>query len=364
MNPIKGTIIYIFSETLVLSGFINHRFFWGVFFMNELQLVLLIFAVVVIGGLYFFSKIRQNKTQDAQTHATSGTLEDENIEKMVSSNDSKKTSNSVRDQTDPDLLQVPENQASFAFDDEFNTSTTKSDALNEPSVDLFDGDAQKIQDINSVREPNDINEPTMGEMPSEQVDSLNKQGKNHHILEVDELFTVSEMGGAGSANDPPKTNFGIPQHNAPAANQTPSKSQGEHQVFALLVLSTGSSGQEFSMDAVNHALLGVGLKFAKNQIYVTVDSQGSEIIRVANIIEPGTFPTENLASYKTPGVALILELPSSVRAPAAMHDLIMMARKISQRLKGRLYNMERQLIKESDLQAMRDAAVNYESDPL
>lgn len=61
---------------------------------------------------------------------------------------------------------------------------------------------------------------------------------------------------------------------------------------------------------------------------------------------------------------MILELPTTVKAPAAMHDLIMMARKVSQRLQGRLYNMERQLLKESDLQTMREEAVKYESEPL
>ena len=93
---------------------------------------------------------------------------------------------------------------------------------------------------------------------------------------------------------------------------------------------------------------------------------GNEIIRVANLLEPGTFPIEEPTNndYKTPGVVLILELPTTVKAPAVMHDMIMMARKISQRLNGRLYNAERHLIKESDLQQMRDTAVAYESQAL
>lgn len=100
------------------------------------------------------------------------------------------------------------------------------------------------------------------------------------------------------------------------------------------------------------------------QIFSLKDNMGNDFIRVANMLEPGTFPTEELDKYSTPGVAMILELPTSVRAPKAMHELIMMARKVSQRLNGRLYNMERQLVKESDLQSMRDAALDYESEPL
>ncbi len=307
--------------------------------MNELQIVLLAFAVIVIAVLYFFSKKRQQKpskadSTDAQQQANPNDLSAENRPHAATSN---KTDSA--DQADSSLEmeeEVPENQIKLSFGDDFEKpAASKSTDKKEQEVEPV------ISDI---------------ELEGE------KKGGKHHVLEVEELFTVGEVG--ETVDDLPKPNFGIPEDTAPAATQTPSPSQGEHQVFALLVLSTGGSGQEFDMEAVNQALLGVGLSFSNNQIYVTTDSQGKEIIRVANIMEPGTFPTENLHTYTTPGLALILELPTSLRAPAAMHDLIMIARKVSQRLNGRLYNVDRHLIKESDLQAMRDAAVEYESEPL
>ena len=319
--------------------------------MNELQLVLLVFAVVVIGVLYFFSKKRQNKSQDSEDQSVERTpSETTSRQRNANENNSLEQGpqmssagmQSPKSEPDPAIdSEVPDNQGRLLFEDEFSQS--QADAATQPEFTA---------------------ETSMETIEIEKIEIHSQRTANHHVLEVDDLYSVSEMGGAGSGDDAPRSNFGIPEDNAPAANQTPSKSQGEHQVFALLVLSTGGSGQEFAMDAVNQALLGVGLTFSKQDIYVTMDSQGSEIIRVANIMEPGTFPTENLHSHTTPGLALILELPSSVRAPAAMHDLIMMARKVSQRLNGRLYNMERHLIKESDLQAMRDAAVDYESEPL
>ncbi len=156
-----------------------------------------------------------------------------------------------------------------------------------------------------------------------------------------------------------KPSFGIPEDKIkPKAVSATGK---KPEVFVILVMS--STG-EFEMPLLNQALLGVGLKMTDQQIFSLKDNMGNDFIRVANMLEPGTFPTEELDKYSTPGVAMILELPTSVRAPKAMHELIMMARKVSQRLNGRLYNMERQLVKESDLQSMRDAALDYESEPL
>ena len=121
--------------------------------------------------------------------------------------------------------------------------------------------------------------------------------------------------------------------------------------------------EEFLMSKINHTLHGVGLVLSDSGIFVKKDSMGNEIIRVANLLEPGVFSKDDLVNSKmsSAGIVLILELPTTVKAPAVMHDMILMARKISQSLNGRLYNMDRQLTKESDLQKMRDTAVAYET---
>ncbi|WP_178862400.1 cell division protein ZipA C-terminal FtsZ-binding domain-containing protein [Thiomicrorhabdus cannonii] len=305
--------------------------------MNELQQVLLIFAIVVIGVLFFLSKKRQAKSKSNPENVAANTSQATTAARQQASRAlnglgeehpglSPQTVSRLHiDDSQPQLgeePQVPENQAKLPFDDEFQLQPTN------------------VSDNESA--------------PAD--------GPKHHVLHVEELYTLEELNAPSASSS--KVKFGIPPERQ---GESPGQSQGaktEPEIFALLVLSTGGSGQEFGMEAVNQALLGVGLSFSKNHIYVTTDSKGREIIRVANILEPGTFPTENLQNHTTPGIALILQLPTSIRAPAAMHDLIMMARKISQRLNGRLYNMERHLIKESDLQAMRDAAVEYESVPL
>ena len=189
---------------------------------------------------------------------------------------------------------------------------------------------------------------------------IQEEKPKHIVIEDPDMATIEEVG--VPIEDTP-IRFGRPEN---ASTQQAEKieravEKTEPEAFVIVVMGTGN---EFPMKSVQHALLGVGLEFSQEQqIYLKKDSMGNTIIRVANLLEPGTFPAENLEHSATPGVVLILQLPTTIKAPAAMHDLIMMARKISQRLNGRLYNAERQLLKESDLQAMRDVAIAYESTP-
>lgn len=324
--------------------------------MNELQQVLLVFAVIVIAVLYFLSKKRsqaKSKTDTSKASAdTPKTAQANGSEPSISKQHASEALNNLGDEHQP-LSPQTQSRLTMEQSDLASEETLEQPQIPEGQASLPFGDEFEIAKPESAPATSTVSEG----------DAINAQnGPKHHILEVEELLTIEEVG--MPMDKEPTVNFGIPEEEK---GTPPGMTQGEKtepQIFALLVLSTGGSAQEFTMDAVNQALLGVGLRYSPKNIYVTTDSKGNEIIRVANILEPGTFPSENLASHATPGIALILQLPTTVRAPAAMHDLIMMARKVSQRLNGRLYNMERHLIKESDLQAMRDAAVEYESKPL
>jgi len=340
--------------------------------MNELQQVLLVFAVVVIAGLYFLSRSRQaaikkespksKDSQEVSKKESSDVDESTSYQKASQAlNDlgephipvSKATENRINKTNEPTSeLEVNENQGLLPFGEEFDLPLEKP----------FEADAQKT--MTSVPKP-------AAEQSSEQITEsvepnqseatiVNELGGKHHVLVVDDPGMVSDDY-QYVAPETVTPSFGIPEEDV---GKSPGQSVGEKkdpEIFVIMVMSTG---QEFSMLELNKALLGVGLVYVDNHIYVKRDNMGNNIIKVANLMEPGIFPSEDLQNYTTAGVAMILELPSSVRAPAAMHDLIMMARKVSQRLQGRLYNMERHLIKESDLQSMRDAAVEYESEPL
>lgn len=361
--------------------------------MNELQQVLLVFAVVVIAGLYFLSRNRsivsKKKAKSTAQSVPQGSTNPSYTESLRSD-----SSIPVNSASEGNLSPQQQVQASKALNELGNAHIpvsklthdrlTKVEALeaaeeqiefNHNQAMLSFGEDFDLPEYEpstvTVGSAEPVEQKIAGEatLPNDRQNAIdsdvailgrNEKGGKHHRL-------VVEDPGMNSTDD----HFAVPEHEKPTfgvpreeLGKSPGVATGEkreYEVYAILVMSTL---QEFSMAQLNHALLGVGLVFSDQGIYVKRDNMRNEIIKVANLLEPGIFPNEDHENYATPGIAMILELPSTVRAPAAMHDLIMMARKVSQRLEGRLYNMERHIMKESDLQAMRDAAVAYESEPL
>ncbi len=344
--------------------------------MNELQQVLLVFAVVVIAGLYFLSRSRStdsNKkatstTQSApqqQVQASKALNELGNAHIPVSklTHDRLTRAEALEEVEQQQQIEFNYNQAMLSFGEGFDlpeqTPPTTKVNSQELSADPSKSGGQERDAEEAVSI--DRQHKTEGTIDSDiAILGKNEQGGKHHRLVVEDPG-MNSLDYHYAAPEYEKPTFGVPIEELGKSPGVASGEKQEYEVYAILVMSTV---QEFSMSQLNHALLGVGLVFSEQGIYVKQDNMGNEIIKVANLLEPGFFPKEDHENYATPGVAMILELPSTVRAPAAMHDLIMMARKVSQRLEGRLYNMERQIMKESDLQAMRDTAVAYESEPL
>jgi len=383
--------------------------------MNELQQVLLIFAVVVIAGLYFLSRSRQNtmkknqqkKADNTSAHPSHGVNNSQTHTKTSSAQHEPSLGTLPQQETDsqdeasealnnlgtPHIPLSESAEKRITQSKGFSSSELAEQTASKDMQLNFNGqsiDEQNLNDINQnqgmlsfgeefdlpiqideTTQPTELNQHDSNESPvletSPEVVSVNPEqaveidaGRKHHVLVVDDPGMTGEIDHTMAASDFVKPSFGIPEEEK-TTKVYKSSTNKEPEVYVLLVMTTA---QEFAMAEVNQALLGVGLSYSDQGIFVKKDNMGNEFIKVANMLEPGTFPVEDLQNYATPGVAMILELPTSVRAPAAMHDLIMMARKVSQRLRGRLYNVERHLIKESDLQSMRDAALDYESEPI
>ncbi|BBP43691.1 cell division protein ZipA C-terminal FtsZ-binding domain-containing protein [Thiosulfativibrio zosterae] len=312
--------------------------------MNELQLVLLIFALVVVAVMVFLHYRNQPTPASKGRASKSVRPESDNADSVEHRQKashalnefgeghipvSNKTQARFHAQSDEDVETVPENQGKLPFGDEFDD--------HEPAY------KPRIQAEKATKESAE----TQNRAPQ------------HFVLEVEDLKTLDEVGPIGAAGDK-QPSFGKPANTPVTESENKLAEVTEPQVFAVMVMGS----QDFAMDALNKSLLGVGLSFAPQGIYVKKDTLGKPYLHVANIMEPGTFPAmeeERFSAFTTQGVVLILSLPTSVKAPAAMNDMIMIARKVSQRLNGRLYDAQRHLLKESDIQAMRDAAIAYET---
>lgn len=273
--------------------------------MNDLQQILLVFAVILVVGLYFFSRQKTNdetkKDKKQPTIQPAETADDVGIEPSARFN----------------AQAMPEETPSTSI--EADTSPTQ---LTEQ---ITQTEVEQLDDENYVPD-------TQEKLPFG--DEFKLEPQPYKVIELDDMVHESEV-------------------------QTPKEPvELEPQIFAILVLS---SNKEFTMQRVSKVLEDSELIFSDRGTFVK--KYGDKVVlQVANIMEPGTFPSDPNSQITTPGIALILELPTTtIKELAAMDDLIMTARRVSQNLKGRMYDMQRHLIRESDLQAMREVAMDFES---
>jgi cell division protein ZipA len=297
--------------------------------MNELQQVLLVFAVIVVIGLYFFSRQRSQKNKapkPSTPEASHASLKQKLADDLLPSSMPKQPVTSLADKPSPSVgqaktqeeLDFESRQQLLQFDDTPITPTQRSQA---PKV--------------------------------------------HKVIEIDDLELVDERFVGRYQPAPTTATNRVAEVEAPAqpekiqsaSPRMESKPEPDPQIFAILVLFTQT---DMSVNRLMSHLKIFGLVYDERGIYVK-KANGRTVVKVANVMEPGLFPAEPDDTMKTPGIALILELPSSIPAPGAMEELIMTARRISQALEGRMYDMQRHLLRESDIQAMREAALDFET---
>ncbi|UQB41333.1 hypothetical protein JX580_06415 [Thiomicrospira microaerophila] len=303
--------------------------------MNELQQVLLVFAVIVVVGLYFFSRQRNQR-------------------------------NRSEDREQPVAKQNPTDKLKQKFSHGFSASSEPNSEQPSPAKNpAMAGKTQEELDFESRQALLKFEEPLpevypfdpipQNTYPTEQakpVEAVADTTPKHKVIEIDDLEWVE---------DRYPSSYKTPSQSHVETKATSSKtSQQEPEIYAILVLFTQV---DMSVNKLMKHLQGVGLVYDERGIYVKKVSN-RVVVKVANVMEPGLFPAEPDETMTTPGIALILELPSHIPAPGAMEELIMTSRRISQGLNGRMYDMQRHLLRESDIQTMREAALDYESKKL
>lgn len=319
--------------------------------MNELGIVLvLIFALILIfivfnRGLHRFFSRPTNPPENSQSSSSNT-----DTSQVSSAKPSEEMMESTQE-AHPD-------QAAFSFEFKHNSSESPLEKIS---------DLSKLEETNQVEQKEGINEDEKSDNKLKVSDSPNEHGGKHFVLEVDDPAMTGEL---DETKFPPMhemPKFGRPDEilkqnavNHQVEIKQPIESAPEPKAFVLVIKSAQNI---YSMERVHQIMQALGAKLNDKNLYTyaTKPIQGDGYVTVANLIEPGTFPTENIENINTPGVVLILELPSFVTAASAMHDMIMLARKLVGHFQGHILNEKFEKIKESDLQSMREQSLEYDS---
>lgn len=86
---------------------------------------------------------------------------------------------------------------------------------------------------------------------------------------------------------------------------------------------------------------------------------GKTVFSVAKMVEPGWFDPQDIHSFSTPGITLILQLPGPVAADTAFDVLLSEAHEIAVELGGVVLDGDRSTLSKQTAQHMRDGVYEY-----
>lgn len=121
-----------------------------------------------------------------------------------------------------------------------------------------------------------------------------------------------------------------------------------------LIMFIAAEQADFTGTEVLNALDNAGLQFGDMNVYhrmILTESGEQSLFYVANGIKPWTLVPDEMAETSTPGLSLILNLPSPINNREAIHDFLRTAERLNHQLEGVIKNQHQEVISEDELRA-------------
>lgn len=202
-----------------------------------------------------------------------------------------------------------------------------------------------FDDISDL-DPDDFVRPGTGELPPELADSATstKSSIAQKIESIGNRLSPLRGSRAGSSKEKP-------------SNQSPEQSAGgETKIVTVHVVAP--QDQVFNGATLYELFEQRGFHFGEMNIFHSMHQQ-QKMFSIAKMVEPGYFDINDINSFYTPGVTLILQLPGPVAADVAFEVLISEARGLAQHLGGVVLGSDRSTLSNQAVSHMREDIVNY-----
>ncbi len=151
-------------------------------------------------------------------------------------------------------------------------------------------------------------------------------------------------GDGSSGFDPLAANNGLPANGA------------EPMVITLHVVAP--EGQIIHGPRLQSLFEQRGYHYGEMNIFHSLN-QGNIVFSVAKIVEPGTFDINNPASFETPGITLILQLPAPVAANVAFDVLVSEASEMARALGCNLLDSGHSTLSRQTIQHLSDSVQQF-----
>lgn len=118
---------------------------------------------------------------------------------------------------------------------------------------------------------------------------------------------------------------------------------------------TKAGDDDFNVADIFHVLESLGLEYGSMKIFERVDESRFVHFGVANMVEPGTFPDENLDEYYSPGVVFFMQVDGLEDPKATFDNYIKTALVFAHEMDGTVLDHRRQPLTDQMVSAIRAA---------
>lgn len=172
--------------------------------------------------------------------------------------------------------------------------------------------------------------------------------------------TAPTPGGLGGLGRRLGARFGAGRRAEAAAEEAPARASPSAapatKVVTLHVVAR--DGDWFDGGLIAETFEARGYAFGEMDIFHSMH-RGTIVFSIAKMIVPGSFDPDDLDSFATPGLVLILQLPGPVPPDAACEVLLSEAHELAMRLDGRVLDGERSTLSKQSAQHLRDGIKDF-----
>ena len=135
----------------------------------------------------------------------------------------------------------------------------------------------------------------------------------------------------------------------------------EDRDWYVVLTVIANEGERFRGEAIHQTLQQAGLQFGEMDIYhdYAAGSEGVSLTSVANILEPGTLIAEEQDDLLTPGLVMLLRLPTVMDGEEALDRMLDIAEELAKDLGGQVCDQKRQPLGEEAIEDLLHKASEY-----
>jgi len=315
--------------------------------MELFRWILIIAGVGILALLYFSGRPKRTDVQrNVREHAPgSQGSRGSNAQSYSADNDRYPQDNSYDDLAEPNQSY---SNAEAGYNDGYDRAYDhRGHDVGVPDSDpLLNDPNGQFDDLAEMR-PDDFVRPGSGDLPQENPESSSGTMRS----------TIAQKIESFSSRLSPRRSQRVADISAPDSPSEVAATEGDKSKIVTIHI-VAPQDQVFNGATLYELFEQRGLHFGEMNIFHSMHQQ-KKMFSILKMVEPGYFDINDINSFYTPGITLILQLPGPVAADVAFEVLISEASEIAQHLGGVVLGSDRSTLSNQAVSHMREDILEY-----